>query len=363
MVQPARAYLDYNASAPIRAAAKARVLEALEVTSNPSSLHYAGRMGRKFIEDARREIGSIFDVDAAQIIFTSSATEANNTILKGFHGRRILVSATDHLSVTASGASGIAFIPVDEEGLVNLKALDELLRSGDVGLVSVMMVNNETGIVQPVAEIANMAHKYGALFHSDCVQAVGRIPFTRASIEADFITISAHKLGGALGAGAIIFKARTPVPKLIEGGGQEKRQRAGTENFAAIYAFGAACAEAANGINEFQKLNNFRERIELKLTADGYKIFGSNAPRVANTICFAHGMKDSQILLMGFDLDGVALSSGSACSSGAVTPSHVLKAMGASDSAMRSALRLSMGYKTTDEDVDLFLKIWDKLRV
>ena len=356
-------YLDYNASAPLRAAAKARMLDALDVTSNPSSIHSLGRAGRKFIEDARREIASVFAVDAAQIIFTSSATEANNTIIKGFSGRQILVAATDHLSVTASGADNVSLIPVDEHGLINMAALDELLRAGDVALVSVMMVNNETGVIQPVAEIADLAHKYGALFHSDCVQALGRVPFTRASINADFITLSAHKIGGALGTGAIVFKAGLQVPKLIEGGGQEKRQRAGTENFASIAAFGAACVEAVQSITEFQNLRIFQKQIEDELLMHSYPIFGAAAPRVANTISFAHGAKDSQVLLMGFDLAGICLSSGSACSSGSVTESHVLKAMRVPAHYGRSTLRLSMGYQTTQEDVDLFLKLWDKLRV
>jgi cysteine desulfurase len=354
-------YLDYNASAPLRVSARTKIIEALDVTSNPSSIHAAGRMGKKFIEDARRIISELFDVSSGQIIFTSSATEANNTILKGFQGQTILVSATEHLSILSCGVP-VNIIPVDQNGILKLDALEALLKNSDVGLVSVMFVNNETGVIQPIKEIADLVHKYGVLLHVDAVQAVGRISFTREAIDADFITISSHKVGGALGAGAIIFKPKLTVPKLIEGGGQEKRQRAGTENFAAIAAMGEAVRDSIHSIEEFQKLEIWRDEIETELLKTDCVIFGRHTTRVANTICFSNGGKNSQVLLIGFDLAGIALSSGSACSSGSVQESHVLKSMEQSSTLIQSALRLSMGWKTSRTDIEVFLKTWDKLR-
>jgi cysteine desulfurase len=357
-----RAYFDHNASAPLRPCARAIMVEAMDITSNPSSIHADGRVGRKYIETARRVIGETFDVSPNQIIFTSGATEANNTILKGFAGKRILVGATEHLSVLESGVP-VTSIPVDENGIIKLDELENLLRDNVTALVSVMYVNNETGVIQPISDIAALAHKYGALFHVDAVQAYGRIPFTREVINADFITISSHKIGGPLGAGAIIFKPQTTVPVLLHGGGHERRQRAGTENFMAIAGFGAASIDAVNQIPEFQKLSVWRDAIEIKLVADGCMIFGNIAARVSNTICFAHPTKDSQTMLMAFDMNGISLSSGSACSSGTIKPSHVLQAMNIAPDLINRALRLSFGWNTTQNDIDLFLKIWDKVRV
>jgi cysteine desulfurase len=361
MSSPTRAYFDYNATAPLYDVARAKLLEALDITSNPSSIHSHGRAGRKLIEDARSSIGEIFDITPNQIIFTSGATEANNTILKGFQGKRILVAATEHLSVIESGVD-VTIIPVDENGIVNLDSLTELLKAEPTTLVSVMYVNNETGIIQPVKEIAKIVHEHGALFHCDAAQAVGRISFTRASVDADFITITAHKFGGMIGTGAIIFKPQISVPVLLHGGGHERRQRAGTMNFIAISAFGEACREAISRIEQFQKLEIWRNEIEEILVKNHYPVFGQKTDRVANTICFAHNKKDSQTLMMAFDLNGISLSSGSACSSGTVQESRVLKAMSVPTTYLHNNLRLSMGWNTTRADIDLFLTIWDKIR-
>lgn len=361
MPQTQRAYFDHNASAPLRASARAIMIEAMDVVSNPSSIHAEGRAGRKYIETARRQIGETLDVSPNQIIFTSGATEANNTILKGFSGQTILVGSTEHLSVLESGVNVIT-IPVDDQGLIDVNKLSSLMITHRPHVVSIMYVNNETGVIQPIEQIAKIVHDHGALFHCDAVQAYGRIPFTRASIDVDFITISSHKIGGPLGAGAIIFKPQTNVPVLLHGGGQERRQRAGTENFIAIAGFGAASHEAVHSINDFEKLRSKREMIEENLRASGCTIFGETAPRISNTISFAHPTKDSQTLLMALDMNGIALSSGSACSSGTIKPSHVLKAMNISPTLINNALRLSMGWNTTQEDIDFFLQIWDKVR-
>lgn len=364
------AYFDHNATTNLRGCARHAMDLAHDSTGNPSSIHTAGRAARKFVEDARMQIGLVFDVSPNQIIFTSGATEANNQIIKGFAGKRILIAATEHLSIIESAQviaevsnTDIQLIPVDEHGVINLSALADLLTAAPTALVSAMYVNNETGILQPVAEIAALAHKHGALFHCDAVQAVGRIPFTRASIDADFITITGHKFGGPLGAGAIIFKPQTNVPVHLHGGGHERRLRAGTLNYPAIAGFGAACAEAVNQISAFQKLSIFQDQIEQALVQNHYPVFGKSASRVSNTIAFAHDKKDSQTLMMAFDLNGICLSSGSACSSGAIKDSRVLTAMGVDPQYLRRNLRLSMGWTTTQKDVDLFLKIWDKIRV
>lgn len=356
-----RVYLDYNASAPLRPSARARMIEALDVTSNPSSIHADGRAGRKYIETARRIIGQTLDVSPNQIIFTSGATEANNTIIKGFDGKRILVGGCEHPSIIQSGVN-VTSIPVDENGIIKLDALEKLLRDEPTALVSVMYVNNETGVINPVSDIAKLAHAHGALFHTDATQAYGRIAFTREALDADFITFSSHKIGGPMGAGAIIFKPQTAVPVLIHGGGQERRQRAGTENFAAIAGFGAAAEDAVNQFNQFESLRLWRNEIETALIASGSTIFGTVADRVVNTISFAHPTKDSQTMLMALDVNGASLSSGSACSSGSIQASHVLKAMNVEPALISNALRLSMGWHTSREDIDFFLKIWDKVR-
>ena len=360
MDQPA--YLDHNASTPVKPAVLGLMFDVLKMAGNASSIHFYGRNTRKFIETARSQIATALDVGPQQVVFNSGATEGNNTILKGFAGKRILVSAVEHPSVIESGVT-LEQIPVDANGVVNLDALDGLIANGaPPALISVMYVNNETGVIQPVAAIAERAKKCGALFHCDAVQAFGRIPFSRASVGADFLTLSSHKIGGPQGAGAIIFAAKAPLPKLMHGGGQERRQRAGTENAAAIAGFGLAAELAMHDMPAYQQLSALRARIETHIANDPrVTMFGDKADRVANTLSFAVAGFPSETQLMQYDLAGVAVSSGSACSSGTVKPSHVLMAMGADEATAKSAIRVSLGWNTTENDIEKFLRAWDKI--
>ncbi len=357
-------YLDCNATAPVRPQVISLMGEILAEPGNASSVHGAGRQARKRVEDARGQIARAFDVGPQQVIFNSGATEGNNTIIKGFAGQRILISAIEHASLIESGIKA-ELIPVTADGIVDLSALEQMLAQGpQAALVSVMMANNETGVIQPVAEICKLAKAHGALFHTDAVQALGRIEFTRESIGADFITVSSHKLGGPQGAGAIIMAPKAPLPKLIHGGGQERRQRAGTENIAAIAGFGLAVEMAMQEIGRYQALAGLREKIETTLTAgtNSLHIHGRNVARVANTTSFSLKGSTSETLLLALDLEGIAISSGSACSSGTVKPSHVLTAMGIDAEEAACALRVSLGWNTSEQDVEDFIAAWNKVR-
>jgi cysteine desulfurase len=355
-------YLDHNATTPTRPAAIAAVTAALADIGNPSSVHSFGRHARKTVETARKIIADTLDVSSGQVFFNSGATEGNNTILKGFAGRPILVSATEHPSVIDCGIA-VTPIPVMADGLIDMPRYTQLVHDIKPALVSIMLVNNETGVIQPVTELAQIAKSAGALFHCDAVQAYGRIPFTREGLGADFLTLSSHKIGGPHGVGAVVVAPNTTLPKLLEGGGQERRSRAGTENVAGIAGFGAAAHEAISDIATFQNLSTLRDRIEQELNQSSHVTFyGQNAPRVANTIsCIVDGVA-SDTLLMAFDIEGIALSSGSACSSGTVKLSHVLKAMGAQQRSNCAALRISLGYTTTEKDIEHFIAVWNNLR-
>ena len=355
-------YLDHNATTPIRPSAVAAMTSVLAATGNPSSVHHFGRMARKQIEDARKAIAATLDVSPGQVFFNSGATEGNNTIIKGFSGKAILVSATEHPSVIDAGVT-CDLIPVKPSGLIDLDLFDKMAREQPPALVSVMLVNNETGVIQPVADIAKIAKSVGALVHCDAVQGYGRIAFTRESLGVDFLTLSSHKIGGPQGVGALVMAAGRTLPKLLEGGGQERRSRAGTENTAGIAGFGVAATEAVADIVKFQQLSLLRDRIETEiLKSPRVKIYGQNAPRVANTICCTVDGLTSDTLLMAFDIEGIAVSSGSACSSGTVKISHVLKAMGLNSTRQSAALRISLGHTTTERDIEQFITVWNTLR-
>lgn len=355
-------YLDHNATTPLRRCAKDGVIAAMDNVGNPSSIHSHGRAARKLIETARKQIAETLDVSNGQVYFNSGATEGNNTILKGFTGKRILTSSIEHPSVLNAGPT-VESIPVTKDGAVDLAALETLLSQAPTALISVMLVNNETGVIQPVAEIARLAKAAGALVHCDAVQAYGRIPFIRENLGVDFLTISSHKIGGPMGVGALITGPNLTPPKLLEGGGQERRARAGTENVAGISGFGFAAAEACATYHDFASLANLRDRIETELaTCPQVILYGTNSPRVANTIsCTIDGVS-SDTLLMAFDIEGVSISSGSACSSGTVKFSHVLKAMGIEEKQNRAALRISLGHTTTEKEIEHFIGVWNKLR-
>lgn len=350
-------YLDYNATAPLRPEVAALMRELMSKPLNASSVHGYGREARKIVEKARSQVAALSVHPEPTVIFNSGATEGNNTVLKHFAGERILASAIEHPAVL-DAAPETERIPVTPDGVVDLNALEEMLKSERTALVSIMMVNNETGVIQPVKEAAALAHKHGALFHCDAVQAAGRIPLNMQENGIDFLTLSAHKLGGPQGVGALIIGFCGETPALLHGGGQEKKARAGTENVAGIAGFGLAAEMAAAPPD----LNTLQTVLEEKLSeTDGLVIHGQNAPRVSNTTLFSLPGARSESLLMNFDLEGAALSNGSACTSGSVQPSHVLQAMNCLPAQTASAIRISTGWNTTRDDIDRVLEIWSKI--
>lgn len=355
-------YLDYNATTPLRPAARQAVVDALDLHGNPSSVHGAGRAARRVVEDARRQIADVLGVPPAQIIFTGGATEANNMALAGPKGP-VLVGAAEHDSVLAVVPSAER-IPVTAAGVVDLAWLDDRLAHGPAPtVIAVQAVNNETGVIQPVTDLVARARAVGARVHCDAVQAVGRMPVDFVTLGVDFLSLSAHKLGGPKGVGALVVRDGVPVPKLLAGGGQERRRRAGTENVPAIAGFGAAIAEARASLADWDRVRGLRERLETVIRAQrpDAPIYGAAADRVANTVCVGLPGVRSETQLMAFDLDGVAVSAGSACSSGKVAASHVLLAMGVPADAAGEAIRVSLGWTTTQDDLDRFLSTWTRL--
>jgi cysteine desulfurase len=374
-----RSYLDWNATAPMREDAKTAFVEALAVAGNPSSVHAEGRVARRHVEAAREEVAALVGAQPGDVFFTSGGTEANMLALtpaieiagEGRPRSRLLLSAIEHVSVRCGGRfarEAIEELPVGADGRLDLGALAAAVAKTPRPLVSLMLANNETGIVQPVAEATAIVHMAGGVLHVDAVQAVGRIACDMEALGADLLTLSAHKIGGAKGVGALV-RGRDDIhfsEPLIRGGGQERGLRAGTENVAGIAAFGAAAAAARSGRQaEAVHMAALRKRLEAGLLAIAPRtvIFGDapSAERLPNTTLFGlEGMK-AETAVIGFDLEGVAVSSGAACSSGKVQPSHVLAAMGVPPPLRRGAVRVSLGWSTTEADIEKFLGAWRKL--
>lgn len=372
-----RSYFDWNATTPLRPQAAAALAEAAGVPGNPSSVHAEGRAARRLVERAREEVAALVGAEPGNVVFTSGGTEANmlaltaaiETATEKRPRDRLLLSAIEHASVRSGGRfprGMIEDIAAKPDGCVDLAALSDAVRRASRPLVSLMLANNETGVVQPVAEAAAIAHAAGGFFHVDAVQGPGRIPCDIGSLGADVLTISAHKLGGPKGVGVLVRRAddiHFPEP-LIRGGGQERGLRAGTENVAGIVAFGAAAAAARErGPAEAERMRTLRDALEagIKAISPAAVIFGETAERLPNTMLFAvEGMK-AETAVIAFDLEGVAVSSGAACSSGKVQPSHVLAAMGVSAPLRRGAVRVSLGWTTTEADIERFLGAWRKL--
>jgi cysteine desulfurase len=376
-----RVYLDWNASAPMRPQARDAMQAALELTGNPSSVHGEGRAARAVIEQAREAVAALVGADSRNVIFTSGGTEANALALspsiqagddQRYFGR-LLVSAIEHPSVLAGGrfpAWSVEHLGMTADGVIDLVALEQrlaaLTRGNERLMVSVMAANNETGVIQPAARVAEIVHRHGGLLHVDAVQAAGRMPLDIGATDADLLTLSAHKMGGAKGAGALIRRDESIhfADPLIRGGGQERGTRAGTENVAAIAAFGAAAAAVrADMVAEVRHMAALRNRLEagLRAVTPQAVVFGDGADRLPNTTLVAMSGAKAETLVIGFDLDGVAVSSGSACSSGKVAPSHVLAAMGVAPDLARGAIRVSLGPSTTEAEIDRFLNVWQKL--
>jgi cysteine desulfurase len=372
-----RAYFDWNATTPLRPQARDALQQASALMGNPSSVHAEGRAARRLIEEAREEVARLVDARSADVIFTSSGTEANalaltpaiETAAEKRPRDRLFISAIEHSSVRTGGRfprEMVEDLAVDAEGRLNLAALAEALSRASRPLVSVMLANNETGVIQPVADAAALVHAAGGLLHVDAVQAAGRIAIDVAALGVDLLALSAHKIGGPKGVGALVRRSddiHFPEP-LIRGGGQERGMRAGTENVAGIAAFGAAAAAArARRANEAAHMLALRNRLEagLKAISPPAVIFGDPAPRLPNTTLFAREGIKAETAIIAFDLDGIAVSSGAACSSGKVQPSHVLAAMGVSPILARGAVRVSLGWSTTQAEVERFLDAWRKL--
>jgi cysteine desulfurase len=369
-----RVYLDWNATAPLRPEARQAMTDAWELSGNPSSVHTEGRKARRLVEDARAAIAAAVGARPQDVVFSSGGTEANALTLTpglrrgaGQKVERLLVSAIEHASVLAGGRfapDAIGTIKVTASGLVDLDHLRAQLANGPPALVSVMLANNETGTVQPVAEVARLVHEAGGLLHVDAIQAFGKIPFGISSMGADLITLSAHKIGGPKGVGAVVLAEDVQgLEPLLRGGGQELGRRAGTENVAGISGFGAAAKAAMAALEaDAVRLRGLRDLLEggLKQTP-GMMVFSEAAPRLPNTTLFTVPGLKAETAVIGFDLGGIAVSSGSACSSGKVQPSHVLDAMGMGRELAQGAVRLSLGWSTSEADIEMTLKAWRKL--
>ncbi len=369
-----RVYLDWNATTPLRPEAREAMARAWDLCGNPSSVHAEGRQARRLVEEARGTLAGAVGAIARNVVFASGGTEANALALTPGLRRdssppvqRLVVSAIEHASVLAGGrfpTEAIDTVGVTCSGRLDLDRLRSILQDGPPALVSVMLANNETGAVQPVKEAGEIVHAAGGLLHVDAIQAFGKIPFNLNALDADLVTVSAHKIGGPKGVGAVILaEGMLGLEPLLRGGGQELGRRAGTENVAGIAGFGAAVKAAMDALEkDLKRLESLRNRLEKGLReATGVIVFSDGVPRLPNTTLFtAPGLK-AETAVIGFDLAGVAVSSGSACSSGKVQPSHVLQAMGFAPDLAQGAVRLSLGWSTSDADIDRCLEAWRKL--
>lgn len=386
-------YLDYNATAPLRPQVMSRMAEILSEPLNASSVHGHGRQAKKILEDSRKLLAETISAFPGEIIFTATGSEANNMVSRGFPARKILASAVEHSSVLKASLrgseataaiqpenkNGIAspmarndVIEVDNNGIIDLADLDAKLSSAEAALVSIMLANNETGVIQPMGEIAAICKKHGALLHTDAVQALGKIPVDFSLLGADLMTLSAHKMGGPVGAACLVVKQNLPIEALIKGGGQELNRRAGTENIAAIAGFAKAVE-----LIDFARMGKLRgwldamESVILSAAKDLAKdsspsaqndnVLGKQAPRLPNTSCIAMPGVSSEVQLMDFDLKGFEVSAGSACSSGRIEPSHVLSAMKIDKKTASSAIRVSGGWNTAENDIISFTNAWKTL--
>lgn len=368
-----RAYFDWNATAPLREEAREAMYAALALTGNASSVHAEGRAARRLIEQAREEVAGLVGAASRNVTFTSGATEANVLALTPaieIGGRReprdqLFISAIEHPSVLSGGrfdAGQVEVLPVTTGGVLDLDALRRALSRSKRPLVSVMLANNESGVVQPITEVADIVHAAGGVLHVDAVHGPGRIACDIGALGADLMSISSHKLGGPQGAGALIRRGDVHVADpLIRGGGQERGLRAGTENVAAIAGFAAATSAAQH--SNFQRLAALRDLFEsgLRSSTPQVVIFGENVARLPNTSLFTVPGLKAETAIIAFDLNGIAVSSGSACSSGKVQASHVLAAMGVEPALARGAVRVSLGWSTTEAEIDALLTAWNKV--
>lgn len=354
------AYLDHNATSPLRPAAFDAMVEALRTGGNPSAVHRVGRKARSLVDAARRQVATLVGALPAEVIFTSGGTEANNMALVGSGCRRVLISAIEHESVQRAVPQA-DIVPVDGEGAIDLASLERMLAgSEEAALVSVMFANNETGVLQPMADVVRIARKAGALVHCDAVQAAGKVPVDLHGLGIDYLSLAAHKLGGPTGVGALIVRSDAPFASNRFGGGQETSRRAGTENLSGIVGFGAAAEAARGGLDPV-----LRDRAEaaLRAIAPMAHAYGSGAKRLPNTSYISMPGVVAETQVMALDLAGICVSAGSACSSGKVHRSAVLAAMGVEDAEAGSAIRISCGWNSQSEDIERLIVAWRDLYI
>ncbi len=367
-----RSYLDYNATSPLRDEVRAAVIDALSLTGNPSSVHEEGRNARAAIEAAREKVAKLVGARPEDVIFTSGGTEANALALSPQRGEawHCYVSAVEHPSVLAGGRfhpETMTLIPVTPDGVIDLEILASELAKHHLGgwrpLVSLMAANNETGAIQPVAEAAKIVKDTGGLFHTDAVQAAGRMRLDLAAFGADLVSLSAHKIGGPKGVGALVVREGLSVEPLLKGGGQERRRRASTENVPGIVGFGVAAELASADLSGVDRIEALRDELEAKVLslAPDAVVLSAGVKRLPNTSCIAVPGAKAETLVIGLDLAGVAVSSGSACSSGKVEASHVLAAMGVAPELAQGAIRISLGFATRRDDIENFLEAFGQL--
>ena len=353
-------YLDHNATTPVKPEAAAAMAEALAECGNPSSVHRFGRLARRRVEDARDRVAALVRVKPQNVIFTSGGSEANALAMALGSGRPVLVGAAEHDSVLKA-APEAKRVPVQGDGRIDQGQLQALLdAAGGLAFVSIQLANNETGVVQPIAELATQVHAAGGLLHVDAAQAPGRIPVDADALGADALTLSAHKMGGPQGTGALILTADVAPAPIIRGGGQERGWRAGTENLPGIVGFGIAAELASVDLMRAGEVALLRDEMEQRLSrvAADARIYGFSAPRLPNTSCIAMPGVDSETQVVAFDLAGIAVSAGSACSSGKLRRSGVLTSMGVAPEDADSAIRVSIGRDTTAAEIDRFCETW-----
>jgi cysteine desulfurase len=366
----ARHYLDHNATAPVRPQVVEAVCAAMREVGNSSSVHAEGRRARSVLEDAREKLRALVNAPVNGVIFTSCGTEAIHYALNGHCGsegvRRFFVSAIEHAAVGTNAAATslpVETIPAKSSGVVDLDWLKERLSSYDAKsegafLVCVMLANNETGVIQPVAQAAEIAHARGGLLFVDAAQAAGKIPVNFVMSGADLMAVTAHKFGGPIGVGALICNPNLQLEPVMKGGGHEMNRRAGTSNVPAAAGLGVACELARESIAQRERIAALRDRIEAAAVAAGATVWGAEEERLPGTVSLSAPGFSSATQLMTMDLAGIAISSGSACSSGKTKPSHVLAAMGAPEEHLNCAIRVSLGWNSTEDDADAFVREW-----
>jgi cysteine desulfurase len=360
---PDQIYLDYNATARVRPEVIEAMAAVLAEVGNASSVHAAGRRARAKVERARAQVAALVGARPDQIVFTSGGTEADNQVLRAADPARSFVSTIEHPAVLEA-CPGAARIPVGTDGIVDLAALEAMLAAADrPDTVALMLANNETGILQPVAEAAALAHRYGARLHCDAVQAVGKVPVDFAALGADTLALTAHKFGGPQGIGALVARDRETVECLMHGGGQERGLRGGTESVAHIVAFGVAAEIAAARMAHYDAIAEMRDRMEARILQanPGVRVFGRDVARLPNTSKLTMPGVSSEMQVMSFDLAGIAVSAGSACAAGRAEAPHVLTAMGIPDHEALCAVRVSLGWATTEAEIDRFVEVWSDI--